>query len=96
MIVLEAVKMKLFETAKKSWQKEWRRRSKPIFILDLLLVVGALVLFLINPLNFLIFYLVSASFIIRSIEGFFMKDAALKYISNFFIGLLFLLWALSY
>jgi hypothetical protein len=24
---LEAVKMKLFETAKKNWQKEWRRRK---------------------------------------------------------------------
>ncbi|KRE47785.1 hypothetical protein [Paenibacillus sp. Soil522] len=83
--------MKLFETAKKSWQKEWRRRSKPIFILDLLLLVGALVLLLINPLNFLILYLVSASFIIRSIEEFFMKDAAFKYILNFSIGLLLLL-----
>jgi RsiW-degrading membrane proteinase PrsW (M82 family) len=36
--------MKLFETAKKNWQKEWRRRSKPIFILVLLLLVGAFVL----------------------------------------------------
>jgi hypothetical protein len=63
--------MKLFEPAKKSWQKEWQRRSKPIFILVLLLLVGAFVLLLINPVNYLILYLVSASFIIRSIEIYF-------------------------
>jgi hypothetical protein len=84
--------MKLFEPAK----KEWRRRSKPIFILVLLLLVGAFVLLLINPVNLLILYLVSASFIIRSIEQFFMKDAASKYILGFSIGLLFLIMALSY
>jgi hypothetical protein len=88
--------MKLFETAKKNWQKEWRRRSKPIFILVLLLLVGAFVLLLINPVNSLILYLVSASFIIRSIEQFFLKDAASKYILGFSIGLLFLFMALSY
>ena len=86
--------MKLFETVKKSLQKEWRRRSKPIFILVLLLLVGAFVLLLINPINFLILYLVSASFIIRSIEQFFMKDAPSKYILGFSIGLLFLFMAL--
>jgi hypothetical protein len=88
--------MKLFETAKKSLQKEWRRRSKPIFILVFLLLVGAFVLLLINPVNSLILYLVSAIFIITSIENFFMKDAALKYILGFSIGLLFLFMALSY
>lgn len=95
-MVWEAVKMKLLKTAKKSWQKEWRRRSKPIFILDLMLVFGAFVSVLINPLNFLVFYLVSSSFIIRSIEEFFMKDTAWKYILDFSIGLLFLFMALSY
>jgi len=92
---LEAVKIKLLKKAKKSWQKEWRRRSKPLFILDLILVLGALVSLLINPLNFLVFYLVSSSFIIRSIEEFSIKDTTWKYILDFSTGLLFLFIALS-
>ena len=87
--------MRLFEKVKKSWQKEWRRRPKPIFILDLMFLLGALASLLVNPLNFLVFYLVSASFITRSIEEFFIKDATWKYILDFSIGILFLLMALE-